>query len=257
MMKRWTVLFLLTFTVSQFLIAQQEEEPPIPPKRSKAGKIGAFAGFTPGWLFVDVKPLNSMLEAAGAAPLKDDGVFLWGGGGAAYIMLLPNVRVGGVGMSGSSKSTLLNGFGVRKDAELHVGFGAVTLEYTIPLIERLDMSIGGMLGGGGIDIILRQDAGGNKNWNQEWNYFGSGNYQTAGQISEIKRTMGGSFFIWIPTLNFEYGILGWVGVRLGVSYVGMSAPSWTLDDTHDLVGVPSNINGKGWMINGGLFVGTF
>jgi hypothetical protein len=117
-----------------------------------------------------------------------------------------------------------------------------------------------MVGGGGIDITLRQDVGGAKEWGQEWTNFRLGNYQVGGQnnqINHIKQTMSGSFLVWIPSVNVEYAILGWLGVRLGASYVGMSLPSWKIDDDHDLLGVPSSINGKGFMINAGAFVGTF
>jgi len=249
-MKR-CLLMLLLIGLTAPVFSQQEEEPPIPPKRSKA-KVGALAGFTPGWLIVDVIPINDFLESAGGAPLKDNGVFLWGGGGAAYIMLLPNFRVGGVGMSGSIKSTSLDPFGLRRDAQLRVGFGGVTLEYVVPVVDRLDVALGTMLGGGGIDLILRRDIGGVNQWEREKQILRLGS-----PLLNLRRTLSGSYFVWIPSVNVEYAILGWLGVRLGASYVGMSAPSWTIDDDHELLGVPSNITGKGFMINGGLFVGTF
>lgn len=236
---------------------QGEEIPPMPPKRSKAAKVGAFGGFTPGWLFADVAPVNEVLRNSGGAALNDDGIFLFGGGGSAYIMFVPNLRVGGVGMGGSIRSTALDAFGVRRDAELTVGFGGVTIEYVIPVVERLDIAFGGMVGGGGMELTLRQDIGGNKTWQQEWGNFGSGNYQNGGQIANVSRKLDGSFFVWVPTVSVEYAILGWVGFRVGAGYVGMSAPSWKLDGKHDLLGVPSKVNGKGFMVHGGLFIGTF
>ncbi len=253
------MMTVLAISLLSSLSWTQEETgmPPIPPKRSKAAKVGAFGGFMPGWLFVDTAPINSFLQAAGGAPLNDDGVLMVGGGGAAYIMLVPNLRIGGMGMGGDISSTSLNTDGVRRDAELSVGFGGVTIEYVFPVLERFDIAVGGMLGGGGIDITLRQDAGGNKTWNQEWGNFGTGNYQIGGQINNITRKLSGSYFVWIPSVNFEYAVIGWGGVRLGMSFVGMSSPSWKLDDKYDLLGVPGNINGEGWMINAGIFVGTF
>lgn len=253
-MKRSIMMLLLAALTSTFIFAQQEEEPPIPPKRSKAGKVGAFGGFTPGWLFVNVKPINDYLTSYGGAPLSDDGVWLWGGGGAAYIMLIPNLRIGGMGMGGSIKSTKLDANGVRRDAELEVSFGGVTLEYVLPVTEHLDVAFGTSLGGGGIDIVLRQDAGGAKTWVQQWKNFES---LTSASRDQIKQTLNGSYFVWVPSVNIEYAILGWFGCRLGVSYVGMSAPSWTVDDNYELLGVPSNVSGRGFMINAGLLVGTF
>jgi hypothetical protein len=168
-------------------------------------------------------------------------------------MFLPNLRVGGMGMGGSIKSTSLDGFGVRRDAELGVSFGGVTFEYVIPVVERLDVAVGAMLGGGGIGITLRQDVGANKTWGQEWGNFG----RVGGTITSITRKLDGSYFVWVPSVSVEYALLGWFGARIGVSYVGMSAPSWKLDNNYELLGVPSNVNGKGFMINAGLFLGTF
>jgi hypothetical protein len=251
-MKRFLLALVLIGLASTCVLAQQDDEPPIPPRRSKAARFGAFAGFTPGWLFVDVNPINDFLVSTGAAALKDNGMYLWGGGGAAYIMLVPNLRVGGMGMGGTIKSTSVDAFGTRRDAELHVGVGGVTLEYVIPVVERLDVSIGTMLGGGGIDITWRQDNGGIHTWTGE-----GGTLKDGGPFTQVKRTYSGSYFVWIPSVNVEYAILGWLGARVGASYMGMSAPSWTVDDNYELLGVPSNVSGKGFMINAGVFVGTF
>ena len=256
-MKKLVITAMMLTFVGSLVYTQEENIPPIPPKRSRSAKIGAMGGFTPGLVFVDVAPINSFLVGAGGAPLKDNGVLLYGGAGSAYIMFVPNLRIGGLGMSGSIKSTSLDATGIRRDAELNVGFGGVTFEYVIPLQERLDLSVGTMLGGGGIDITLRENDGHPKTWQEEFGNFGSGNYQAGGRITSIKREMSGSFFVVIPSVNLEYAVLGWLGARIGMSYVGMYAPSWTLDDTDDLLGVPSDVNGKGFMINAGLFLGTF
>ncbi len=244
------LLFLLG--VCTFLAGAQEE--PIPPKRTHAVKVGLFGGFTPGWLFLDVKPINEFLAAGKGAPLKEDGIFMTGGAGAAYIMLLPNVRVGGMGMTGAIRSTSIDLNAVRRDAELRVGFGGVTIEYVWPVTERLDFSAGAMLGWGGADITLRQSNGGTNTWVGEQEQFAQ---WTAGNPGNMTRTLSGAFFVWVPSVDVEYSLLGWLGVRLGASYVGMSFPSWKVDANYELLGVPSGVTGKGFMVNAGVFVGTF
>ena len=247
----------LTFVMISFLVSTGfAQEEPIPPKRSKAVKIGAFAGFTPGLLMMDVKPINDFLKAGGGAPLSEKGIFMYGGSGAAYIMVVPNLRVGGVGMSGSIKSTSLVGT-LRRDVQLTAGFGGVTIEYVFPLGERSDISVGTTLGGGGIDLLLRRSNGGNVTWSDEQRLFGASLNDSANTPSNISRKLSGSFYVLVPSVNVEYAILGWLGVRLGVSYVGMVGPSWKIDDNYELLNVPSNINGNGVMINAGVFVGTF
>jgi len=250
-MKKSALLALLICIIA-FTGYSQEE--PIPPRRSRAVKIGAFGGFTPGWLSLDVKPINEFLAAGKGAPLDDNGVVLFGGAGAAYIMLVPNLRVGGMSMGGSIESTSLDALGVRRDAKLHVAFGGVTVEYVIPLIEHLDLAFGAMLGAGGIDITLRQSNGAFNDWLTEQRYLGTG---LGGPTNNVTRKLTGSYFVWVPALNVEYAVLGWLGVRLGASYVGMSAPSWQVDENYELLGVPSKVSGKGFMVNAGIFIGTF
>jgi len=247
-------LICICILLSLVLTVGSAQEEPIPPKRSRAVKVGLFGGFTPAWLFIDVKPINAFLLAAKGAPLKEDGVLMTGGGGAAYIMLLPNVRVGGVGMTGALKSTSIDGNSIRRDAEMRVGFGGLTVEYVLPLMERLDLAVGGMVGWGGVDLTLRQSNGGNNTWIGEQDLFSQ---WTAGMPNNMNRTLSGAYFIWSPTVNMEYALLPWLGVRLGASYLGMSFPSWTVDDNYELLGVPSDVSGKGLMIQAGVFVGTF
>jgi len=252
-MRKLAVFVTLIVCWSAFGFAQEE---PIPPKRSRMVKIGLFGGFTPGLIFPDVKPINDFLKGAGAAPLKDNGVFLWGGSGAAYIMLVPNLRLGGVGMSGSIKSTLVNvTTNVRKDAQLRVGYGGVTIEYVIPVFEQLDVAVGTMLGAGGIDLVLRQSNGLSDTWQSEQDFLRSG--LTVPPANNVTRTLSGTFFVYVPSLYVEYSILNWLAVRGGVSYVGMAAPSWEVDSNYELLGVPGEVSGKGFMVNAGLMLGTF
>lgn len=251
-MRKLTLVAVLLALGTTLVVGQEED--PIPPRRTKAAKMGFFGGFTPGWLFVDVEPINKFLQNSGGAAFKEDGVFMFGGAGAAYIMFVPNLRVGGLGMGGTISSTSLDGQNLRRDADLNVSLAGVTVEYVVPIVTRLDVSFGVMLGGGGLDLTLRQDNGGNSRWDEEWKYFGG---DPTARIYNLTRKYSGSYFVWVPSVNIEYALLGWVGVRLGASYVGMSAPSWQVDDQYDLLGVPDDVHGKGFMLQAGFFVGTF
>jgi hypothetical protein len=256
-MKRLLSIILL---LGLFIACGYSQEEPIPPKRSRAVKVGLFGGFTPGWLSIDVAPINAFLTAGKGAALKDNGVFMTGGAGAAYIMVLPNVRVGGMGLTGVLKSTSLDGSNIRRDANLRVGFGGVTIEYVLPVVERLDISVGAMLGAGGMDLTLRQSNGGNNTWVGEQDLFGKwpdGPASTLYTTPNITRTLSSMCFVWVPAVNIEYSVLGWLGVRLGASYVGMSFPSWDVDGEYELLGVPSDVSGRGFMVQAGIFVGTF
>lgn len=233
------------------LLAQDQDEEPLPPKHA-ASKLGGAAGFTPFWLFFDPGPLNQVLGSAHAAALAKGGIPLYGGQGYGYIMFLPNVRVGGIGASGSLESKMLDGNNILRDVQLSVGFGGVTIDYVAPITQRLDVTVGLMLGHGSMEITMTRDNGQAKVWNDLWVEYGS---QDSAQ--NFTRKLTGSFLAYQPSVNLEYAVLRWLGVRLGVSYSGMAAASWKLDDTYDIFGVPNNISGKGLMINTGIFVGTF
>jgi hypothetical protein len=218
-------------------------------------KMGLFGGFTPGYLMMDVKPINSFITAGRGAALTEGGVFMTGGAGAAYIMVLQNVRVGGMGLSGALKSSALDGAGIRRDAELSVGMGAMTIEYVLTMAQHLDLALGGTLGWGFMELTLRQSNGGANTWLGEQLQF-SGLASTVVPPNSA-RILSGSFFLWAPTVNVEYAALGWLAFRVGATYSVMSFPSWRVDGKYDLLGVPSDVNGKGLMIQAGILVGLF
>jgi hypothetical protein len=252
-MKNVLIVTLLIGLFSSLGIAQVDPIPP--PRRVAAPKVGLFIGFTPGWLNVNVAPINEFLVGAGAAPLSDNGIMLYGGAGAIYILVIKNFRVGGMGMSGTSSSSITDPTdGVRRDAELGMGFGGLTFEYVFPVARRFDIAVGSMIGWGSMNLTLRQNLGGNNTWSGEQEIFGTWPPTT---LTNLTRRLSGSYFTLVPAVNFEYAPLGWLGLRLGASYVLMAFPSWNVDGEYDLTEVPDAVKGNGFMINAGVFVGTF
>ncbi|MBI5020273.1 MAG: hypothetical protein HZB59_02460 [Ignavibacteriales bacterium] len=256
-MKRLLLISGLIFIFFLPLLSQEdEEEIPMPPKRSLPAKLGGAGGFTQNLLFLNLDPINDYLGRSGAAKFEKQPMLLLGGQGYGYIMLVQNLRIGGVGASGTMKSASIDtGIypNMRRDVELSVGFGGMTIEYVLPIVPRLDISAGIMLGAGSTTLKIWRNQNPNKIWNDIWDEYGNNNISSY----EYARTLNGAFFIYQPQVNIEYAVLRWVGVRLGVAYNGMAAPEWKLDDKYDLIGVPSNISGKGLMLNGGIFLGTF
>ena len=243
-------IFLLTMLCIVPMMAQEEEEPMPPPRKHNAPKVGGAGGFTPVFLFWDANAFNDQLPPT-AAKFDKTPMVLLGGSGYAYIMLMDNLRIGGMGLSGTAKSSSLIG-SVRRDVDLTIGFGGVTIEYAVQVLDRLDIVPGIMLGGGGMDITMTRDDGTFKSWGNVWNEF---DLNTATQ--NVSRKLQGSFFVYQPSVYVEFALLRWIGLRAGVSYVGMTAPSWKIDRDQDLSGVPSAVRGQGWSISTGVFLGTF
>lgn len=246
-------LLAMLFVVDlRTLIAQEEEEEPLPPpRRQSAAKIGGGGGFTPLFLFWNVDAFNNALPPS-VQKFDKVPMFLTGGQGFAYIMLVENLRVGGMGASGSSKTTAIAG-GFRRDVLVGVGFGGVTVEYAMPIVERLDLVPGILLGGGAMEITMTRDNGSFKDWGNLWSEFDDGNRATL----NYARRVNGSFFVYQPSLHVEVAVLRWLAIRVGAGYVGMVSPSWELDEKFEVANVPSSVSGKGWVIHTGIFAGTF
>jgi len=253
-MQRLILLFasVLVFIVMP-LIAQEEEEEPLPPRHHAQAKLGGAGGFTQNLLFLNLDPINDVLKHSNAVTFDRQPLLMTGGQGYGYIMVIPNLRIGGMGESGSVKTMALDPVGnVRRDVELSAGFGGVTIDYVVPVFPRLDVAFGILLGSGGMSIKTTRDDGSPKGWEKLWQNYG-GDYSTY----NYSQTLSGSFFVYQPSVNVEYAVLRYLGLRLGASYMGMAGNSWKLDDKYELVGVPSDVNGKGFMINAGIFLGTF
>lgn len=256
-MNRRMLLIGIMFLFALWLPAQEEEESvPLRPRKSVPVKIGGAGGFTQYLLFLDIGPINDYLKIGRAAPIDNQPLFLLGGEGYGYIMLVPNLRIGGLGASGSIESASVDTSvypNMRRDFELSVAFGGMTIEYVIPVIPKLDISAGIMLGAGSTTLKIWRNQNSNKIWDDTWRDFGNNQSSTF----EYSRSLNGAFFVYQPQVNIEYAIMQWVGLRLGVAYNGMAGASWKQDDKYDLVEVPSAISGKGLMINAGIFLGTF
>ena len=245
------LLILLLFASPLF--AQQDEEEPLPPPRHGGGaKIGGGVGFTTGYLLMDLDPLNKVLGSANAAPFDSKGIELYGGQGYGYIMVIPNLRVGYMNMGGTRRSLSVQGSALRRYIDLSVGFSGASFDYVVPVVPRLDIAVGVLIGGGSVEIKMSQDDGLVKSWENIWTDLGN-----AAPVQEYSRKLSGSFFVYQPSVNVEFALLRWLEFRAGASYLGMAGSDWKIDDRYDLVGVPDNVNGKGWMINGGIFIGTF
>jgi hypothetical protein len=246
------IISLMLLLFASTLVAQQDDEEPLPPPRhGAAAKLGGGVGFTTSYLFIDLDPLNQVIGSSNGAQFDSKGMALYGGQGYGYIMVIPNLRIGYMNMGGTRRSLSVQG-NTRRYVDLSVGFSGASFDYVVPVVPRLDLAIGVLIGGGSLEIKMSRDDGLVKSWENIWNDFGTG-----APAQEYSHKIDGSFFVYQPSVNAEFAVLRWLGVRAGVSYLGMAGGDWKIDDRYDFIGVPDNVSGKGWMINGGIFLGTF
>jgi hypothetical protein len=247
MMKKSLLLFsLFIFSFEALPQTQQFFDSP----------FGGGGGFTPGWTFANADDLNNMLFQANMPQVSSSGIFTTGGAGFFYIGFIPGLRIGGMGYGGSSTSkssyTQLNTI-YKEEAVYSIGGGGVTIEYTIPFIKSVGVSLGATIGGGGIGIELYKNKD-NNTWNGMFSEFAA---PSASTNNNIHRTLKNNYWIIVPTLNIDIPFYRFLCFRVGAGYNLTLGEKWKIDSDLDITGVPTTFNGKNFFIQTGIFVGFF
>ncbi|MBZ0180947.1 MAG: hypothetical protein K8F60_00685 [Melioribacteraceae bacterium] len=237
MLKKITLIILLTLSIS----AQDYE------KVGLISKFGAAVGFTPVWTIPNASTMNNYLQAFGTEKINSSGFIGFGGSGYIYILVVKNLRVGGIGFGGTT--TLSSANSSNRSAEYYSGMGGLTVEYTLPFTKDVAISVGGIIGGGSTSINLYQNNGSQK-WDNIWNDFNSPSFN---QRREIKNT----FFTVSPTINIDYPINRFIAVRLGAGYTIPFSTSWESDNGNVVNNLPNDLSSNSFFIQTGVFIGFF
>jgi hypothetical protein len=242
MKKILIIFFLLILSINVF-----------PQSRQRVGlisKFGIAGGFTPIWVTPNFDPINTKLKSFGTSKLPEEGMLATGGSGYAYVMFINNLRIGGMGYSGTvSRDAVVNGY--KREMIYSMGGGGVTIEYTLPTIKGLGLSFGAILGAGSFDIKLHQNQG-DVGWDEIWNKISSGD-----DPNNINTKLTNSYYMFIPTVNLDVPITRFLALRIGGGYQFTFAGDWEIDNGRDLNGVPSDLNGDSFFIQSGIFLGFF
>ncbi len=220
-------------------------------QRRSAAWVSKFAiagGVTPMWVMPNFDPVNEMLKQQGLEELPNGGMFAIGGGGFAYIKIVDNLRIGGIGYSGSlTRSSNANGF--ETEVEYGLGGGALTIEYSFPFIRKIAASVGVMLGSGSLSIDLYKNNG-EFDWDGVWSELNSNS-------PNISRKIKNSYFTLSPTLNVDVPFNRFMAFRIGAGYNFTFADDWKIDNDKELRNVPSDLSGDSFFIQTGIFIGMF
>lgn len=212
-------------------------------------KFGAAGGFSPIILFPNYDDVNVNLNNLGMNELSGP-IYAWGGGGYAYVMIIDNLRLGGMGFGGlqSETSTFNN---ASNEVIYSIGGGAATIEYTMPFIKNMALSAGLMIGGGSLEIDIYQNSG-NFDWNSVWDDVLDNSSTNNKEIS-----MANGFFFLSPTVNLDLPITRFLAVRGGLGYQFTFGSNWEIANGKKIENVPSGLNGNGLFIQTGIFIGLF
>lgn len=211
--------------------------------------FGGGGGFTPGWSFSNVNPLNNKLNLINMPQVAKKGIFTTGGGGFIYIGFVPGLRIGGMGYGGStSDNSTITDVGrhilYNTETKYAIGGGGLTIEYTLPFIKSIGVSPGLIVGGGNITVELYQN-GVNNGWDG------------LGLPLGLHNTLNNNFWIIAPTLNVDIPFYRFLCFRIGAGYNFTLGENWTLNNGQSFSGVPSDFNGRNFYMQVGIFIGFF
>ena len=215
-------------------------------------KFGLAGGANATWIFPNYNEINKQLPEFGINENFSGGMLTWGGGGYVYLMIIDNVRIGGMGFGGT-QSLSANIPYYNREVKYSIGGGAFTIEYTFPFIKKIGVSVGGMIGGGTLNVELYQfNVNSNITWNDAWNDF---NIKQG--TKNFSRVMKASYLTLTPTLNVDIPLTRFFAIRVGTGYQFAVNESWDLANGQSLSDVPSGLNGNGFYIQTGIYLGFF
>jgi hypothetical protein len=243
-MKKTLVLLLFLLSLG-FVKAQEDGEV------GWVARFGIAGGFNPAYVFPNLDAVNAQAKKMGLKELSSSGLMLWGGGGYAYIMIVDNLRLGGIGLSGSSKTSGNSG-GLNRELDYGIGLGGVTAEYTLPFIKYVAVSVGTIVGVGS-QSIEKFENWGDFTWDNAFPQPPISSLATPGSYSKMTNT----FFTVVPTLNVDVPINRFVALRVGGGYIINFNDKWKVNNGRDISDVPTSLTENNFFIQTGIYFGFF
>ena len=231
----FTVIVILIISTNSFSQTQKYFDAP----------FGGGGGFIPAWYIPNVDPLNLKLQEVGFPELSKSGLFTTGGAGFIYIGFVKNLRIGGMGFGGSMSSSVSK-LGTNYEAIYSIGGGGLTVEYTLPFIKNIGVSLGAIVGGGSIIIETFQN-----NTGFTWDKL----YESTSENSFTRLT--NNYWLFTPTINIDIPVYRFIAVRIGAGYQFTIGNSWDANNNQTISGVPGDLNGNAFFIQTGIFAGFF
>jgi hypothetical protein len=213
-------------------------------------------GFYIGYLTPDLTDFNENIARPFVAQDLDERVILFGGRGFLPFPYVRNLRIGGLGYGGTTErcckdTTASTGQAVTRSLKYSIGYGALTIDYALPIaVRRMFFLLGVELGRGGIDIEAKQAA-------KRSEFDIRTEFDTP--TTNITHTYSSGFFLVKPQLQIEYAPTNFLMLQLAAGYQLTWMGNWKVDGDVDLGNTDalSNINGSGLVLNFGVNIGFF
>jgi len=213
--------------------------------------FGGGIGYVPAWYIPNVNPVNVQLSQIGMPELSTSGFYSSGIAGFLYLGFVKDLRIEGIGFGGnlSASQTIDN---INREVVYSLSGGGVTIEYTLPFIKNIGVSVGAVIGAGSLELDLYRNSG-NFSWGGMWDELNESNQTSDDYYGKLRN----HYWMFTPTINLDYAIYRFVLIRLGVGYQLAFADEWTADNDQPVSNIPSDLNSNSFFIQSGIFVGFF
>jgi len=211
-------------------------------KIEKPPYFGLGGGYVGSFIFLNVDEINKVASGIGLNEFKSP-YYLSGAQGFTAIGIVPNVRIGFSGYSGSKTVEKQFEYNQTKGIRYEIGFTGFSVDYGIVVFKSLAILPGLGLGWSNINIT-----------NYNVTQFGWNDLTTNTYTSNLLK---GTFWFVEPHFSVEFAITPFLMVRLGAQYPISFGQKWQVNDVVEVGDVPSSLKPNGFSINFGLFVGLF
>ncbi|MBC8145014.1 MAG: hypothetical protein H7X80_05470, partial [bacterium] len=212
----------------------------IPVEEEDIPYIGVGGGYQLMVTLYDDAALNTAASEIGMGQFSGP-MIMHGGGGWTAIGIIPNVRLGVFGGAGSKELTseIENGTDkYKRSLRFSSGYTVAHVDYAIPVISKLTIAPGFMLGGGSTTLEYSQTKVGAT----FASLFDSTKIVAGGGDLSRQSSVSRSYPIFIPVLNIEYAMTQFILVRAGVGYAIAPGDSWEDRHGNDVASVPDITN---------------
>lgn len=246
-----SLVFFIEIAFSQDDRLDELEFESVTIKEEKPPYFAIGGGYTGTFIFLNFDELNKKLSEQTYSFPKDafsSPIFLSGVQGFTAIGIIPNVRLGFLGMGGSKtvekKDTVIN---LNKSVEYSLSFQGISIDYGIILMKSLAL-IPSITFGWGTRTIEVYQAPSEISWDR---------FEAIGDINKFLNRAEGNFYFVQPNVNFEYALTPFFMIRANAGYALSFGGEWTFNRTSKLINVPSKIDANGFTVQLGLFLGLF
>ncbi len=263
-MKKFISIFAIFFMTFSFLLAQDQDLDKLDFEEQDYDKLieetqnyvvfggGAILNMKP----INYDELNNLISSINFGnndkDFKFSGMFYQvGAQGLFTIGLIPNVRIGILGIGGSfTPDKILNYLDVERNIELHSNYTAFNVDYAFVPFDDFKLSIlfGLNLGYGDLELKMYQAT----------DNFSYSDLKSESDTSNYFYDLSSSFWHIEPMLYFEYAPTVVSLFRMSIGYAYGIYSDWNLNSSKQIVkDVPSNLNVNGINIQFGIFFGLF